>query len=307
MERGIVTSHTIRNRPWLRRLRASATPYLLLAPAVLVVVGVLIYPAIRTIVLSFQDWPFSDPQATEWVGLENYRIQLQDTRFRSALIFTVAFTFVSLVIEFIVAMGGALLLDSLRRRRGLIMALAVAPYMVAPVAVGLIWRLLLQRDVGLVNYFAGLVGIEPINWLAETVPAIVSNIAAEAWRSMPFVMLILLAGLSSIPQELKEAARSDGAGEWGLFRRVTLPLLAPYLAIALIFETVFKLRVFDLVVTLTQGGPGSDTTSLGLWVQRLFFRYFHGGEAAAVSVMLLVAGALIAAVYIRGVYREIEY
>lgn len=293
-------------RGWLR-FRSSLTPWLLIAPAALLVTAVLMYPAVRTIFLSFQDWPFADPQASEWVGFENYRVQLGDTRFNSALVFTAVFTVVSLIVEFAIAMGAALILDSLRKRRGAIMALIVAPYMAAPIAVGLIWRLMLHREVGLTNYLVSFVGISPINWLAERGPAIASTIAAEAWRSMPFVMLILLAGLSAIPDEFKEAARCDGASEWGLFKRVTLPLLAPYIAIALIFETVFKLRVFDLVVTLTRGGPGSDTTSLGLLVQRLFFRYFDGGEAASVSVLLLLAGSVIAVIYFRAIYREIEY
>lgn len=305
-DRSVLQRQTDSGRRWSRR-RGPLTPYLLIAPAVLLVAGVLLYPMVRTVFLSFQAWPFADPEAAQWVGLENYSTQIGDERFTTAFVFTIVFTVLALAVEFTIAMGAALVLDRLRRGRGLVMSIAVAPYMVAPIAVGLIWRLMLQRDVGVVNHFLGLVGVEPVNWLAETTPAIASTIAAEAWRSIPFVMLILLAGLTAIPDELREAALCDGAGRWGMFRRITLPLLSPYIAVALIFETVFKLRVFDLVVTLTRGGPVTDTTPLGLLVQRLFFRYFSGGEAAAVSVILLLIGTGVAIVYLRGVYREIEY
>jgi multiple sugar transport system permease protein len=282
-------------------------PYLLVLPAVLLVGVVLVYPMLRAGWMSFLDWPFASPDQSEFVGLDNYRSLQGSTQFWTSLRFTGLFTIAAIVIEFILALGGALLLDGLRRGRGVMMSLAVAPYMVAPIAVGLIWRLMLQRDIGIVNYLTGLLGAPPVSWLSDAVPAFFATVTAESWMQMPFVMLILLAGLTAIPDDLMEAARMDGASPLKVITHLKLPLIAPYIAIALTFETIFKLRVFDLVLTLTRGGPGGDTTPLGLLIQRLFFRYFEGGTAAAASVVLLVIGGLVALVYMRLIYREIEY
>jgi multiple sugar transport system permease protein len=297
----------VRARAGISTLWRRSVPYLLVLPATAVVMAVLLYPMIDTTWMSFFTWPFGDPQSAEFVGLANYEALFRSEQFAAAARFTAIFTVVTLVVEFLAALAGALLIDSLRRGRGLIMSIIVAPYMVAPIAVGLIWRLMFQRESGVVNYLAGLVGIEPVSWLAETGPAITATIIAESWKSIPFVLLILLAGLAAIPDDLVESTRIDGASEWGTFRHLKLALLAPYIAIALIFETVFKLRVFDLAVTLTGGGPGSDTMPLGVLMHRLFFRYFDGGGASAASVLLLLAGILVAFVYLRWVYREVQY
>lgn len=282
-------------------------PYLLVAPAALVVSAVLVYPMVNVTWMSFFTWPFAQPEMAEFAGVENYASLLRDDLFWSASSFTLIFTVATLAVEFTVALGAALVLDGLRRGRGLVMSIAVAPYMVAPIAVGLIWRFMFQRDIGIINYGLSFAGVEPISWLSDALPALTAVVIADSWQSMPFMLLILLAGLTAIPDDLPEAAKIDGASELGVIRHLKIPLLAPYIAIALIFETVFKLRIFDLVVTLTRGGPGSDTTPVGLLIQRLFFRYFNGGEAAAASVLLLLAGGLVAFVYLRWVYREIEY
>lgn len=290
-----------------RRLLRRLVPYVLVAPAVLLVGSVLLYPMLRTIWMSFYTWPFARPEVTEFVGGQNYQRLLESEQFWTTFRFTLVFTVIAIVVELCIGLGGALLLDRIRRARGLLMSIAVAPYMVAPIAVGLIWRLQLDREIGIINWLVGLFGVPPVSWLSDRVPAIASTIIAESWASTPFVLLILLAGLTAIPDDVMEAARVDGAGEFTVLRRITLPLLTPYIAIALIFETIFKLRVFDLVVTLTRGGPGSDTTSIGLFIQRLFFRYFEGGEAAAASVVMLAVGSLVAVAYLRILYREIEY
>lgn len=291
-----------------RRIRRNATPYLLLLPTILMVGLVLVYPMASTFHRSFYRWPFGSPSELGFVGLENYKVILKDSEnFLQALSFTGIFTVGSLVLEFSVAFLGALLLDRVKRGRAILTSIVIAPYMVAPIAVGLVWGLILSRDTGVVNYVLSLLGISPINWLSSTGPAMLSTILAETWKSAPFAMLILLAGLVSIPDDVIEAGRMDGASGTQRFRYIILPLLRPSIAVALIFSTIFKLRVFDLVLSLTGGGPGVDTTPLGLLIQKMFFRYFAGGEASAVSVVLLVFGGLISILYLRFVYREVTY
>ena len=291
-------------RAWMDRLM----PYLLLSPAMLLLVVMLVYPMIATVFMSFWKWPYTDPTRIRFIGLDNYiRLFTDDETFMNSLWFTLRFTSVTIVLEFIVGLIGALVLDNLKFLRDLLRSVVILPYMVAPIAVGLIWRLIWARDFGLVNYGLRLLGVEPVNWLADSTASFWALVISEAWRATPFVVLILLAGLSTIPNEVMEAGKVDGGSRWQIFRHITFPLLLPSVTIALVFETIFKLRVFDLVFTLTGGGPGRATTPLGLLIQRTYFRDYEGGYSGAMSVVLLLLGAAVSWIYVKLVYREVEY
>ncbi len=181
----------------------------------------------------------------------------------------------------------------------LIRTIAIFPYMVAAIAVGQIWRLLYNRDYGVINFVFAFFSIPPVNWLASSSASFWAVVIAEVWRSTPFVMLILLAGLQSIPQDVMEASKIDGASPLQVFTRITLPLLIPSITVAMVFETIFKLRVFDIIITLTGGGPGKSTTPLGVLIKRSYFQSFEAGYSAAISVVLLVFGGIISVVYIK--------
>lgn len=285
-----------------------AVPYILLAPAFILLSVVLLYPIFYNLFLGFWQWKFTDLESVKFVGLENYRYLLfEDPDFWPSLRFTLLFMVVTLLTEFLLGLGSALLLNRLGRGKRLVTALVLLPYMVAPIAAGLVWRLFWARDFGLVNWGLNLFGVEPVNWLGDAKTALWSVAVPEIWRSMPFVILLLLAGLTSMPTDIFEAARADGANRWQTFRYLTLPLLLPSITIALVFQSIFKLRVFDLVFILTGGGPGVETTSLGILVYRTYFRYFEGGAAAAQSVVLLVLGAGISFIYLKLFYRQVEY
>ncbi len=300
----IKEAETITRRLTLRK----AVPYLLLAPAFALLSVVLLYPIAYNLFLGFWQWKFTDLNNVKFVGFENYRYLLfEDPDFWPSLRFTLFFMVVSLLVEFFLGLASALLLHRLERGKRIITALVLLPYMVAPIAAGLVWRLFWARDFGLVNWGLNLFGIKPVNWLGDASTALWSVAIPEIWRSMPFVILLLLAGLSSMPTDIFEAARSDGASRWQSFRYLTLPLLLPSITIALVFQSIFKLRVFDLVFILTGGGPGVETTSLGILVYRTYFRYFEGGAAASQSVILLVLGAAISFIYLKLLYRQVEY
>lgn len=290
-----------------QRYVTSLTPYMLVAPAVILIGVMLLYPMSRTLLLSFQEVPFGNTDQRQWIGLSNYTSIFADEVFRRSVMFTAVFTISAIVLELLIAFPAAFALDKIRRGRSTIATLILLPFMVATIAVGLIWRLILLREYGVANWFIELLGFERLGWVADPSLATVAAILAEAWSTMPFVMLILLAGLTQIPQDLLEAARTDGANEFKSAFYITLPLLAPSITVALVFQTVLKIRVFDLIFLLTEGGPGNQTTPLGLLIHRYFFRYFETGEAAAVSVILLMGGAAICAGYVRLLYREIEY
>jgi multiple sugar transport system permease protein len=295
-------------QPNSRRSLPKLIPYLLFLPAALLLIVILIYPLLQTLYMSFWRWPALDPSRVNFVGFDNYvRLFTRDERFLTSLAFTLKFTVATIGLEFLLGLAGALVLERIRVWRGVVSTIVILPYLVAPIAVGLTWRLIWARDFGLANYLLSLVSIGPINWLADGGAAFWATVITEVWRSTPFVTLILLAGLTTIPNELFDASRVDGASPWQVFRNIKLPLLAPSIAVALIFQTIFKLRLFDLVFTLTGGGPGNDTTPLGLLIQRTYFRSFEAGYSSAISVVLLILGALVSIIYIRLVYREVQY
>jgi multiple sugar transport system permease protein len=268
----------------------------------------LVYPMARTTYMSFWRWPYTDPSRIKFVGLDNYiELFTEDTYFLTSLVFTLRFTAVTILIEFAIGMLSTLALDNVRFLRNAIRSIVFLPYMVAPIAAGLVWRLLWARDFGLVNYLYKMLGGEAVNWLGSADFSFWALVTTEVWRAMPFDILILLAGLSSIPPEILEAAKVDGSNAWQTFRYVIFPLLLPSVTIALVFQTIFKLRVFDLVFTLTGGGPGKATTPLGLLTQRTYFRDFEGGYAGAIAVILLLLGGLVSWLYVKMIYREVEY
>jgi multiple sugar transport system permease protein len=297
-----------RHRPSLAVRWRRLTPYFMLAPAFVLMGVILMYPAIQNMWLSFMSWRYTDLSSSHFVGLDNYRrLLFEDMQFWEVLRFTMLFVVSTIVLEFLLGLGAALLLYRVRSVRSLFTALTLLPYQVAPIAAGLIWRLLWAHNFGLVNYGLETIGLEPVVWLGLSGPAKVASIITEVWRSTPFVTIVLLAGLTSIPLDLTEAAQVDGAGPFARFRHIIFPLLLPSVAVALMFETIFKLRVFDLIFNPQGCGPGRATMPLGILIYRIYFRYFEGGYAAALSVILLIIGAVFSYLYIRFVYREGDY
>ncbi|MEX2541655.1 MAG: sugar ABC transporter permease [Trueperaceae bacterium] len=295
----------VRSRLWRRRLKL-LVPYLLILPAYTLLAFLLLYPMVSNFYLSVWEWRLTNPSARTFAGLQNYLDLFQTQGFTRSLFFTLLFTGATVALSFVLGFLSALLLFSFASVQRVVTPLLILPYMVAPIAVGLIWRLMWNMEYGPVNYFGSLLGLSAVNWLGSVNTAVVAVIVSEVWRTTPFVMLILLAGLSAIPTEVYEAAKVDGARGLQVLRHVTLPLLAPSITVALIFETIFKLRVFDLIYTLTGGGPASSTTPLGLLIYNTYFRYLNGGQSAALSVVLFGLGLVICIVYIKTLYRTWE-
>ena len=281
-------------------VKRKSVPYILIFPSMFLLAVFLVYPLINTIWISFWNYSYLSPESRTFVGLENYKdLFTADEGFLSSVSFTLRFTITCIVLEFVLGMCIALVLKRIVILGNLIRTIAIFPYMVAAIAVGQIWRLLLNRDYGVVNFVLAFLSIPPVNWLASPSASFWAVVIAEAWRSTPFVMLILLAGLQSIPQDVMEASKVDGASPLQVFRKITIPLLIPSITVAMVFETIFKLRVFDIIITLTGGGPGKSTTPLGVLIQRSYFQSFEAGYSAAISVVLLVFGGIISAVYIK--------
>lgn len=278
---------------------------LLVAPSVLVILLIGIFPLVYTLVVSFQQITMTDVD-TSFAGLVNYRQLFRDERLWQALLHTAIIFAVALPLELALGlMMAQLFLDHLPGRQ-IFIALLVLPTVIAPLIAGAMWRLLLDNRYGPVNQIVSWVWGEPVTLLWTVNPALVypAILLAEVWQWTPFMFLVLLAGLQAIPQEPYEAARVDGASAWQTFRHVTLPLLKPAILIALLLRTMDLLRVFDQIFILTEGGPGFATETVSLYIYRTAFRFGDFGYAAAMSFVLLALTNTISVLYIRLLQRQ---
>lgn len=285
-------------------MRGDLTPrelvrgYAFLAPALVFLLAFVLVPVIGTFVDSLHlDVSFLPRR---FAGLENYRELAGDPAFRQALRFTLLFTLASVPLELFLGLLFALLLSRPAPARGLLRACVLIPWAIPAAVSGRVFELVYNFHYGLANAVVGALRLsaEPVNWLGTPAGAFAALVAADAWKTTPFVAILLLAGLSAIPEELHRQAQVDGAGYGKRFLRVTLPLLRPVLVVALLFRTIDSLRVFDLVFVLTGGGPGGSTTSVSLYG----YNYFASGDfgyGAAVSVVLFAVAFGLSVAYVK--------
>jgi multiple sugar transport system permease protein len=302
------TSTTTRQWP-ARGPRVNWTPRLMIAPAVIALVLIGVYPLFYALRTSFQLFQVTKPYlGTPWVGFTNYATAVRDPLFWSALSRTGLFLLYTVPAQIILGIAIALLLTSTRWRRlsSITRVLLVLPIATTPTVVGLIGRLVYNRDFGLFNWALGLIGIGPINWLGDANAAMATIALTDTWQWLPFVALVAMSGLTSVPPEIIEASRLDTNRAWETFRHVQLPYLLPGLTAVLIIRTADILKLFDMVFVLTRGGPGVSTDLVSVYVQRVGFRVFDMGLASAQAILLLIMCNVLAQAYIRIFYREIE-
>jgi multiple sugar transport system permease protein len=263
-------------------------------PAVLVLVALSIYPMVYSVKVSVTD-------AAGALTLANFTRLLQDRVFAVSALQTIALTAVALSIEFVLGMALALLIDSLARARSLFRAGLLVPMLLPPVVAAVAWRLIYNPQFGALNGTLRWLGLNTaaLTWTSGEKSALPSVILVDIWEWTPFLFLLLSAGLQAIPPEPIEAARIDGAGAWRIFRDVTLPLLKPTILLALLLRAMDLVRIFDQIFILTQGGPGTATETVSLYIYRTAFRFSNFGYAAAMSFVLLAATML----FSRGLMR----
>jgi len=285
--------------------RSPAFWFLFPAVAALAIIG--IYPLLLAVYNSFHQYKLADLAAgTPFVGLDNYIATLTDPSFWGALGRTVVFLCLTLPIEIAFGMFAALMLH----RSGLPwLRVAARVGLVIPMAttyavVGLIGRLIFNRQFGVVNYLLSRLGIPPLDWLADPTLAFVSVMIMDIWQWTPFCALILLTGLSMVPKEAEEAARLETPRWSKILWHLQLPYLLPGLTAILILRSADMLKMFDAVFTMTRGGPGTATEFISIYIQRVAFRLFDQGMASAQAVLLLILTIVLSRLYIRFVYRE---
>lgn len=285
------------------------TPFWFLAPAVIALFLIGIWPTLFALVTSLRRYNITRPRdGFPFIGLDNYVQVLTDPTFWDTLGRTAGFFLVVMPIQ--VALGLAIALMLHRPGLGMLRSVArvslVVPLATTYAVVGLLGRLIFNRDFGVANALIGLFGFPPIDWLGNPTGAFVAICVMDIWQWTPFCALIFLSGLSMVPVDIEEAARLETTSKWALFWQVQRPYLLPGFTAMLILRSADVLKLFDMVFTMTRGGPGAATELISIYIQRVGFRVFDMGLASAQALLLLVITVVLARVYIRFFYREIE-
>lgn len=265
------------------------TPYLFLAPALAVLAIALLYPVGYMIYASFLDWnPSQRIHEADWIGLRNYANLLGDESFRESFVVTLKFAFFVVSIEMIAGVGLALLLDRKLRGMSVLRTLFILPMMIAPIVVGLMWRYMYHPSVGIFNRTLKSLGLEPVPWLSDSWWSLTSVIIADIWQWTPFIFILALAALQSLPRSALEAARIDGASAWQQIIHIKLPLMMPVLIVTCLLRLIDAFKVLEVILVMTNGGPGLSTEIMSLRIARTASEFRELGEAAAMSNYLLI-------------------
>ncbi|HAG81155.1 MAG TPA: sugar ABC transporter permease [Cyanobacteria bacterium UBA12227] len=288
----MMNPHTIRSRE-------QRTAWILLVPALVLLLLVFAYPIVRAFWLSLFTKNLGTELQPVFSGLENYGRMVGDGRFWQSFGVTVMFTSASVLLELVLGMGIALVLNQKFLGRGLVRTSAIIPWALPTALIGLAWAWIFNDQFGVVNDILLRLGLieTGINWLGNPTLALIAVILADVWKTTPFISILLLAGLQSISPDLYEAHSIDGATPWQNFTRITLPLLMPQILIAVLFRFAQAFGIFDLIAVMTGGGPGGATEVVSLYIYSTVMRYLDFGYGAAlvvVTFLLLILAVAIA-------------
>ena len=272
----------------------SWVPALYLGPAVLIMAAACLYPVLSAFHLGLFDWNMGTPWSeARWVGVENFVSAFSNARVWSSLWTTLLFAAVCVSAEMVLGIALALALERPVRGTAFFRTLFILPMMIAPIAVGLVWRYIFDAQFGLINAVLALFKIAPMAWLAEPTLAFVAIVIADIWQWTPFVFIMMVAALANVDGAVIEASRIDGARWWQMTFMVKLPMIAHVIAITLMMRLIDAFRVLEVVYVLTFGGPGDSTEILALHIYKTAFVGQQLGVAAAISVLLLAVVALL--------------
>lgn len=280
--------------------------WLLVIPALILLLIFAVIPLAYAINVSFRFADLTSPKGVaEFVGLLNFKFALNDQFFWDSIQRTLIFAISAVGVEMILGIALAFLLNSQRWFKGITRSLFILPLAISPYAVGLIWRYMYHPDFGVFNQLVSMIGLPEQRWLSEPGLAMASIIAFDVWQWTPFVTLIALAGLQALPKEPFEAARLDNASTWRVLRTLTFPMLAPVLTLVLVLRAMDAVRLYDPVISLTAGGPGTSTEVLTYYLYRLGLQYFRVDRASAMALLFLFATVVFTGLALRRFMRRI--
>ena len=262
-------------------------------PALVVVVGVIVFPWVFTLWMSVHEWKVGS--APTFTGLANYLRLPSDPRFIEAVWHTIVYTALSIVLPLVFGTLAACIFHARFPLRGLLRGVFILPMMATPVAIALVWTMMFHPQLGVLNYLLSLVGLPPQLWVFAPNTVIPSLVLVETWQWTPLVMLIVLGGLAAIPTEPYESALIDGASVWQIFRHITLPLITPFLFIAAMIRMIDAVKSFDIIYAITQGGPGTASETINLYLYSVAFAYYDIGYGSAIAVVFFVLIVALAA------------
>ena len=268
-------------------------------PALIVLVLVLAVPLGYDVIVSFFDKSLKYRGLGNFVGLKNYIQDLKNDEFTGSVLTTWKFTIGVVSIEFILGLLIALGLNSLKAGKNLIFTIIIIPMMITPVAVGLIWRLILHPQLGIFNYILSLFGVEKIAWLGDSRLALPTVMFVDIWQNIPYMVLVLMAGLVTLPKEPFEAAAIDGSSRIQSFFRLTVPMMMPTFSVVLLLRAIMSFKTYDLIYVMTRGGPGTVTQVISYTIYNQAYRYLNTGVAASMSIYLVLMIVPIAILFLR--------
>jgi len=271
-------------------------------PAGIVVVTVMVFPWLFTLFMSVHDWHIGGTRS--WAGLANYAHLLDDERFQSSILRTLYFTALSVAAPVVLGIAAAVCFHRNFPGRGIARTIFIMPMMATPVAVALVWTMMFHPQLGVLNYLLTSVGLPPSEWVYNANTVIPTLVMVETWQWTPLVMLIVLGGLASLPTDPYEAAILDGANGWQMFRHITLPLVWPFVVVALVIRTIDALKAFDTIFVISGGGPGSASETINLLLYLTAFNYYDMGYASANVVVFFLLILAITLVLLRVRQRE---
>ena len=270
--------------------RMTRIGYLMLLPSVLLIAALIVYPVVNTIYQSFFEIRTQTAAlGARFTGLDNYVKAINDTHFRDTLVWTLLFTGVSVGIELVIGMGLALLMKPKMPGQGLIRTAVLIPWAIPTVVAGIIWTQFFSQN-GMINYILQTIHLieEPLSWLGNQWLAKLSILIADIWKNTPYMSLLLLSGLLTISKDYYEAAQIDGATRWKQFTCITVPLIRSTMSVTVLFRIISAMRVYDLIVAMTGGGPAGKTETVSMYAVNTYFTYGNTGYGAALSVLMLL-------------------
>jgi len=273
--------------PKTRMAQKRLFPWMLVLPALTVLVVMGVAPLFYVLILSVTDFSFNKP--LEFVGLTHFIEAVQDDRFWKGIAITSWFVFGSVGLQLMLGIASAWALSRIHNTvRYFALTIILIPMLLSPILAGSLWKMLFKARYGAINYLLEQVGITGVDWLANPTAALIGVTIADVWQWTPFITLILFAGIQSLSQEIHEAAYVDGASLWQTFVRITLPLLRPFIFLAVFLRMIDAFKTFDLIWGITKGGQGSATESIALYTHKVAFTSFDLSYAAAMSLLQLI-------------------
>lgn len=281
-------------------MTTAVSRWLFIAPAVVFVAIFFGYPVVKNVTMSFQDYTTRTFYTGEapWIGLANYAETVTSRLFTTTLVNTALFTVGSIAAQFVIGLALALFFTRRFPLGGFLRSLLLLPWLLPLIASGAVWKWILDQDSGALNQLLGVVGVAPVPWLVSPSLALVAVIGVNIWLGIPFNTTILYSGLQAVPEELYEAASLDGAVGWRAFRYITWPSIRSVVSVVVVLGVVYTLKVVDIILGLTGGGPANSTQTLATWAYQRSFVQFQFGGGAAVSNVLIVVSLVFALVYL---------